>query len=71
MATAPISRISPTEYIKLEEETGERFEYLNGEVFGMSGGTFPHNLISTNLIQLMGGLVRTVNLFSFGVCPWV
>ena len=58
MATAPIPRISPAEYIKLEEETGERFEYLDGEVFGMSGGTYPHNLISTNLIQSIGGLVR-------------
>ena len=58
MATAPIPRISPAEYIKLEEETGERFEYLDGEVFGISGGTYPHNLISTNLIQLIGGLVR-------------
>ena len=58
MATAPIPRISPAEYIKLEEETGERFEYLDGEVFGISGGTYPHNLISTNLIQSIGGLVR-------------
>ncbi len=58
MATAPTPRISPAEYLKLEEETGERFEYLNGEAFGMSGGTYPHNLISTNLIQVVGGLVR-------------
>ena len=58
MATTPIPRISPAEYLKLEEDTGERFEYLNGEVFAMSGGTYPHNLISTNLIQRIGGLVR-------------
>ena len=39
MATAPIPRVSPAEYNKLEEETRERFEYLNGEVFAMSGGS--------------------------------
>ena len=57
MATAPIPRISPAEYIKLEEETGERFEYLNGEVFAMSGATFPHNQIVARLIQRFGVLL--------------
>ena len=57
MATAPIPRISPAEYIKLEEETGERFEYLNGEVFAMSGATFPHNQIAARLIQRLGVLL--------------
>ena len=57
MATGPIPRISPAEYIKLEEETGERFEYLNGEVFAMSGATFPHNQIVARLIQRFGVLL--------------
>ncbi|MCX6603978.1 MAG: Uma2 family endonuclease [Acidobacteria bacterium] len=43
--------ISPAEYIKLEEDTGERFEYLNGEVFAMSVGAFPHNQITARLVQ--------------------
>ena len=58
MATAPIPQISPAEYIKLEEETGERFEYLNGEVFAMSGATFPHNQIAARLSRQIGGLLE-------------
>ena len=50
MATAAVPRISPAEYMKLEEETGERFEYLNGEVFAMSGGTLPHSQICSRLL---------------------
>ena len=51
MATAPIPRVSPAEYMMLEEETGERFEYLNGEVFAMSGGALPHNQIVTSMME--------------------
>lgn len=51
MATAPIPRISPAEYLKLEEDTGERFEYLNGEVFAMSGAALPHNQIVARLFE--------------------
>ncbi len=58
MSTAPIPRISPAEYIKLEEETGERFEYLNGEVFAMSGATFPHNQIVARLIEQIRVLLK-------------
>ncbi len=58
MARTPVSRISPDEYMKLEEETGERFEYLNGEVFAMSGGTLPHNLISARLNRRIGVLLE-------------
>jgi len=44
--------------MKLEEETGERFEYLNGEVFAMSGGTLPHGLISARLNRRIGVLLE-------------
>ena len=47
--------VSSAEYAKLEEETRERFEYLNGEVFAMSGETFPHNQIIARLMQRLGG----------------
>ncbi|MEZ6061869.1 MAG: Uma2 family endonuclease [Planctomycetaceae bacterium] len=38
------------EYIELEHTTGERHEYLDGEVREMVGGSGPHSLISTNLL---------------------
>ncbi len=58
MATSPNPRITPAEYAKLEEETGERFEYLNGQVFAMSGGTLPHSLIAARLNRRIGVLLE-------------
>ncbi len=58
MATAPIPHFSPAEYTQLEEQTGERYEYLNGEVFAMSGGSLPHNLITSRLNRRIGNLVE-------------
>jgi Uma2 family endonuclease len=58
MATAPLPRISPAEYAKLEEETGERYEYFRGEVFAMSGGTLAHNQIAARLNRRIGELVE-------------
>lgn len=50
--------MTPAEYIQLEEQTGERYEYWNGEVFAMSGGTLPHNLIAAKLIRKIGSLIE-------------
>lgn len=39
------------EWLALEEETGEKYEYHNGELFSvsaMSGGTYAHALLGTN-----------------------
>jgi Uma2 family endonuclease len=37
------------EYFDLEESSQEKFEFENGEVFAMSGGSLPHNLIANNM----------------------
>jgi Uma2 family endonuclease len=50
--------MTPAEYIQLEEQTGERYEYWNGEVFAMSGGTLPHNLIAAKLNRKIGSLIE-------------
>ena len=50
--------MTPAEYIELEEQTGERFEYRNGEVYAISGGTLPHNLIAAKLNRRIGNLVE-------------
>lgn len=36
-------------YLELERQTGHKYEYENGEVFAMAGGTVAHSLISTNI----------------------
>lgn len=42
-------KYTPQEYFALEKETGERYEYYNGHIQAMSGGTLNHSLIATNI----------------------
>lgn len=37
------------EYFALEEELGEKFEYVSGEIFAMTGGSINHALIGKNM----------------------
>ena len=41
--------MSPQEYLDWEERQPIKYEYINGEVFAMTGGTIPHNAIAVNL----------------------
>lgn len=40
---------SPEEYLKLEVDSEERHEYINGQIIRMTGGTPNHNQIALNL----------------------
>ena len=53
------------EYRALSETAEERLEYRNGEIFTMSGGSFAHNLIATNIVGL---LIFTLRDTDFQVC---
>ena len=48
MAANPKRKYTLEEYFELELSTNERFEYWNGEVFGMSGVSEEHARIETN-----------------------
>jgi Uma2 family endonuclease len=41
--------VTPEEYLRRERLADFRSQYLNGEVFAMSGATWGHNLICTNI----------------------
>jgi Uma2 family endonuclease len=41
--------ISPEEYLRLERQSQYKSEYLNGEIFAMTGASRKHNLITTNI----------------------
>jgi Uma2 family endonuclease len=41
--------ISPEEYLRLERQAEYKSEYLNGEIFAMTGASRKHNLITINL----------------------
>ncbi len=45
-------RFTPEEYFTWEEKQLEKHEYINGEVYAMSGGSKNHSLISVRFIAL-------------------
>jgi len=54
-ATAETKRIyTVDEYLKMEARSGERYEFYNGNIIPMPGGTIPHNRICRNIIQHLG-----------------
>ena len=50
--------LSPQEYLEWEERQDIKYEYINGEVFAMTGGTIPHNDIALNLTLTLKGYLR-------------
>lgn len=50
--------LSPEEFLAWEAQQAQRHEYLNGQIYGMSGGTLPHNAIAVNLVAGLRDWVR-------------
>jgi Uma2 family endonuclease len=50
MSTQPKTRLTIEEYIELDKNSEERFEYFDGEVFNMSGVHPNHALLESRLI---------------------
>jgi Uma2 family endonuclease len=62
MITVPNnSKISVDEYFEWEAKQEVRYEYINGDVFAMAGGTIDHSAIAANLIALLRPHVRGRN----------
>lgn len=59
MVTTPEPKyMSPQEYLDWEEKQPIKYEYINGEVFAMTGGTIPHNAIAVNLTTTLKNHLR-------------
>ncbi len=41
--------ITSQQYLEWEEKQTIKYEYMNGQVFAMTGGIIPHNDIAVNL----------------------
>jgi Uma2 family endonuclease len=54
-------QLSPTEYFAWEEQQLEKYEYINSEVYAMSGGSKNHSLISVRFITLFSNHLETSN----------
>jgi Uma2 family endonuclease len=51
-------RFTPEEYFAWEEQQLERHEYIDGEVYAMSGGTIDHGDIAGNFLSLLKSHMR-------------
>ncbi len=54
MSAIPNSRCTIEEYIALLKGSDERFEYFDGEVIAMAGGTIAHGDIAANIVRHLG-----------------
>lgn len=53
MSTAEKRRLTPQEYLAIDEASEVRHEFFQGEIFAMSGASFWHTLIKDNLSQAL------------------
>ena len=58
MSTQPRRRYTLEEYFALELASDEKYEYFDGEVFDMSGGSRDHEQIIANLLVALRGAMR-------------
>ncbi|MBE9105910.1 Uma2 family endonuclease [Nostoc cf. edaphicum LEGE 07299] len=50
--------MTPKEYLEWEERQEIKYEYINGEVFAITGGTIPHTTIALNLASALKSHLR-------------
>lgn len=55
MSALPKPHYTLEEYFALERDSGERYEYFDGEVFCMSGAQPTHSRLGARLAYLLGG----------------
>jgi Uma2 family endonuclease len=58
MATEAKSRLTPEQYLAMERHSETRNQFLNGEVFAMTGASREHNLINGNLFSEIHSQLR-------------
>lgn len=54
MATQPLTRVTPDEYLRFEREAETKHEFIDGDIVSMAGGSERHALVSANAITTLG-----------------
>jgi Uma2 family endonuclease len=54
MTAVPKHKMTMEEYIEFDKNNEGRWEYFDGEVFDMAGGTLNHNQIASNISRVLG-----------------
>lgn len=50
--------VTPEEYLRLERQAEYKSEYVNGEIFAMSGASRKHNLVAGNIVAELNRQLR-------------
>lgn len=58
IAEPQFNTMTPQQYLDWEATQDVKYAYIDGEVFAMTGGTIPHNLIAGNLFALLKAHLR-------------
>lgn len=57
VANPQFQYMTPEEFLEWEKTQELRYEYIDGEVFAMTGGTKPHNRIAINFTTALDGFI--------------
>jgi Uma2 family endonuclease len=72
ISNTPVPKMTPAEYLAWEPRQELRYEYTNGDVLAMTGGTVPHNDIAINLLTTLLPHVRAkgcrINMADVKLC---
>ncbi len=53
-----LPKLSAQTYLEQERLSDTKHEFYNGEIFAMSGASFAHNLITSNLLRELGNKLK-------------
>lgn len=62
---SPLNYLTTEDYLENEKHSNVRHEYVDGQIFAMSGSSQEHNLIATNIIALLRPHLRGSSCRSF------
>ena len=58
MSTQPVSHLTPEQYLEIERAAEFRSEYIDGQMYAMSGGTRSHARVIRNVVIELGNRLR-------------
>lgn len=58
MSVQPQPQLSPQDYLAWEREQETRHEFLDGEIFAMTGASRKHNLVCVNIVASLHAQLR-------------
>jgi Uma2 family endonuclease len=61
MASPPKQKYTLDQYLELERKSEIRYEFWNGEIFAMSGGSFAHDIVTGNVDRILAGQIEGKN----------